>query len=204
LLPTPAQRYESGSSDHATTIQRNSYARCGCLGFAEPFIQTVSGVLSYSSRPERPKPWNSKAIIATFDVPGVEGEATSKTLLLLYTLENTTGSDYRMPKKDQLEIDGRLRRENSLDFGGAAITIDEDEAFLPAKQRKRFTIHLAYSVKADIGPPPQTKEEYRHQQQVLAEAIKKDLSNLNGFVIFDLVNRYEIDFPNGWDDIEHK
>lgn len=152
----------------------------------------------------RPKPWNSKAIIATFDYPDVEGDTNPKTIVLYYTLENTTEADYRTPKKDQLEINGRLRRENSLSAGGSLISIDEDENFLPPKQRRRFAVHLGYPMNAELGPTPQTKEDYRRQWQVIANFMKKELHNINGFVIFDTVNRYEIELPNGWDNLDLK
>ena len=159
----------------------------------------AGGILWLSSRPERPKPWNSKAIIATFDYPDTEG--IPKTVVLDYTLENKSDLDYRMPKKDQLKINGLLKRENSLIAEGGAISIDEDENFLPAKHRRTFRIHLDFPVDAGLGPEPQTKEDYRRRQRIIANVLKEKLPNLNGFVIFDTMQRYEIVFPNGWDNI---
>jgi hypothetical protein len=163
----------------------------------------AGGLLWYSSRPERPKPWNSKAIVATFDYPGVEGDVGKRTIVLYYTLENTTDYDYRMPKRDQLDINGRLSRENSLTAGGT-ISIDEDENFFPAKQRRRFAVHLGYPINVDLGPDAKTREDYRRQWQIIANFMKAELTNLNGFVIFDPSQRFQIDFPNGWDNLDLK
>jgi hypothetical protein len=160
----------------------------------------VGGILLYSSRPQHPKPWNSKAIIATFDYPDTEGD--TKTIVLYYTVENTSELDYRMSKKEQLEINGRLKREDSLATSKAGISIDESETFFPAKHRRRFSIHLAFPVDADLGPQPQTKAESRRQWKIIADILKQKLPNLNGFVILDVEQRYEIDFPNGWDNID--
>ena len=55
-----------------------------------------------------------------------------------------------------------------------------------------------------LEPTPQTKKDYRRQWKVIADAMKKALPNLNGFGIFDPVNRYQIEFPNGWDNIDLK
>jgi hypothetical protein len=128
----------------------------------------VGGILWYLSLPQRPKPWNAKAIIATFDYPDTEG--TSKTVVLYYTLENTSDLDYRMPKKEQLEVNGRLKRENSFTAEVAGISIDEDENFFPAKHRRRFGIHLAFPIDADLGPQPQTKADYRRQLALVLSA----------------------------------
>ena len=166
-------------------------------------LAVIAGaVLWYSSRPERPKQWNPKAIVATFDYPGVEGNAGTETIVLYYTLENTTDFDYPMPKKDQLEIAARLRRENSLS-GGGELTIDDEDTFLPAKQRRRFAIHIGYPITTALGPN-KTKQDQRHQWQIIANFMKAEMTNLNGFVIFDPAQRYQIEFPNGWDNLDLK
>ena len=172
------------------------------VGLALAMAIIAGAALWYSSRPERPKPWNSKTIVATFDYPGVEGEVGAKTIVLYYTLENTTDLDYRMPHQDQLEINSRLRRENSLS-GGKGLTVDSQDTFIPARQRKRFAIHVAYPMNDPLGPD-KTKEDRRKQWQIIANFMKAELPNLNGFVIFDPVARYEIVFPNGWDNLDLK
>jgi len=172
------------------------------VAFALALSAIVAATLWYSSRPKPPKPWKSKAIIATFDYPGVEEDTNPKTIVLYYTLENTMEADYRMPKKDQLGIKGRLRWENSLS-GGSLFPIDEDENFLPPEQRRRFALHLGYPMKAELVPE-QTKGDQRRQWQVIANFMKKEMPNLNGFVTFDTVNRYQIELPNGWDNLDLK
>jgi hypothetical protein len=116
-------------------------------GFAVVLASIVAGWAWYQSRPERPKPWDEKAIIATFDYPdtgsgepeGPEGFRPD-TLILHYTLENTTDHDYHMPPKEQLELDARLKRERSLSGGSSLNTLDKDPVFIPAKQRRRFDV----------------------------------------------------------------
>ena len=95
------------------------------VALAVALAAIVAAISWYSSRPVPPKPWNSKAIIATFDYPDVEGD-NPKTIVLNYILENTTEADYRIPRKNQLEINARLTRENSLS-GAWLVSIDEDE-----------------------------------------------------------------------------
>jgi len=177
---------------------------------------TVFGVFSwYSSRPKPPKPWDQRAIVATFDYPELESETAAKekptdpnwrvvpTIVLYYTLENTTERDYRLPKREQLEVSWRLKREKSL-AGGQGLAIDDKSVFIPAKQRHRFVLHLGYPMEEDLGPPPKSREDDRRRWKRIAEFMKANLTNVDGFVIFDPEHRSQINLPNGWDSLEVK
>src|SRR5437016_2221674 len=87
-------------------------------GFAVAMAAIVGGWVWYQGRPAKPKPWDAKAIVATFDYPDTEsGDPEGPngfrpdTIVLYYTLENTTDIDYHMPPQEQLEVDGKLKRE---------------------------------------------------------------------------------------------
>jgi hypothetical protein len=108
-----------------------------------------------------------------------------------------------MPPQEQLELDGRLKREKSLVASGIE-TLDEEHVFIPAKQRRRFDVNLHYPVTDNFGPDPQTKEEYRKKWRLIADYMKREFPNLDGFVVFDSTNRYQINLPNGWDNIDLK
>ena len=43
-----------------------------------------------------------------------------------------------------------------------------------------------------------TAEDRHKYYAEVASHVAKTMSNLNGFVVFDETNRYEIDLPNGW------
>jgi len=156
----------------------------------------------YSSRPNPPKPWDAKAITATFDYPETEKVAlNAPTIVLYYTLQNKTDLDYRLPKRDLLEVTARLKREKSL-TGGPELLTEDESVFIPAKQRRRFAIHLKYPIEDDLGPDPKSKDDHRRRWKLIADFMKTNLSNLDGFVIFDPERRYQIDLPNGWDNID--
>jgi hypothetical protein len=110
----------------------------------------------------RPKPWNTKAIVASFDYPDTESGPVDKNgfrpdqFVLYYTLENTTDLDYRLPPRDQIELNAKLRRQNSLSTNDQLLTLDDRPIFFPAKQRIRIGVHLAYSVTKDFGPQENT------------------------------------------------
>ncbi|MGO9094051.1 MAG: hypothetical protein ACLQGV_02415 [Bryobacteraceae bacterium] len=178
-------------------------------GFAVVMAAIVGGWAWYQGRPVKPKPWDSRAIVATFDYPDTESGApegpsgsSPDIIVLYYTLENTTEIDYRMPAEEQIEVDGRLKREKSLTSGSLHLPLDKEPVFIPSGQRRRFAVHLHYPMKVDLGPEPRTKEEHRKKWKLIADYMKKELPNLDGFVVFDSANRYQINLPNGWDNID--
>jgi hypothetical protein len=178
-------------------------------GFAVLAAAIIGGWIWYDGRPHPPKPWNNKAIIATFDYPDTESGAEDKSgfspdqLVFYYTLENTTDFDYRMPPRDQLELSGRLEEENSLTTNDQFLALDDHPIFLPAKQRIRVGIRLQYAVKKDFGPK-ETKEDRRKRRKAIADYMATEANNLAGFVLFDTENRYRIDFPGGWKNMDSK
>lgn len=93
----------------------------------------------------RPKPWNTRAIRATFLRIGTEGK--DRTLVFNYILENTTDDDFQVADKSDIELDGRLEKQKAL-YGALAehnpLTIDLPLS-IPARQRKWVAIHFGYS-----------------------------------------------------------
>jgi hypothetical protein len=180
-------------------------------GFAVVMASIVGVWVWYQGRSAKPKPWDAKAIVATFDYPDTEsGEPEGsvgfrpETVVFYYTLENMTDIDYYMPPLDQLELDGRLKRERSITSTRGLVTLDNDRVFIPAKQRRRLVVHLHYPVKESFGPDPKTKEEQRKRWTLIADYMKNQLPNFDGFIVFDSTNRYQINLPNGWDNIDLK
>jgi len=163
----------------------------------------------YTSRPAvRPAPFDAKAILGTFEYPATEsGEPEgpngfrSTTLVFYYTLENTTDIDYYMPSEAQLEVDGKLKHTLSLWTTNALVL---DRVFIPSKQRRLCGVHYQHPVTESFGPDPRTQEELRKKRKLIADYMKKQLYNLDGFVVLDSANRYLITLPNGWDNFDPK
>jgi hypothetical protein len=167
-------------------------------GFAVLLAVIVGGVIWYSSRP--PKPWNSAAIKATYDSIDTEGD--KRTFVFDYTLENETDADYKVNSDALVTVAGRLQTQKSLSMLGGhegVVKIDYP-IFVPARQRVRFAIHLlAYPYKGELKlNSDASREERRNYYKALEGYVRKELANLDGFVLFDEVNRYQINFPKGW------
>jgi hypothetical protein len=83
-------------------------------GFAIAAAVIVGAVVWGSSRPPKPKPWNTKAITATYDTLDTEGDAN--TFEFIYTLENNTDYDYRAEDENEIHLAATLRKSRSLSF----------------------------------------------------------------------------------------
>jgi hypothetical protein len=161
-------------------------------GFALAAAVVVGGYLWYESHP---KPWNPNAIKATFDSLDTEGD--DNMIVFNYTLQNTTGLDYRAASGSQVSIAARLRRQESLNFPAHGIRIDYP-IFVPSHQRAHLSVHVGYRY-SQKGPPwPAPSDELKEYRARLLEFVGKTMANLNGFVLFDDARRYQIELPRGW------
>lgn len=183
-------------------------------GFALVIASIVGVWVWYHSRPTKPRPWDAKAIVATYQYPGFEsGEfegpngITIDTLVIYYTLENTTDIDYHMPASEQLEVDGRFKADKSLTVplnserdGTSFLKLDSGQVFIPAKQRKRLAVHINnWVVPKNFGPDPKTSEESNKRRKMIENYIKNEFYYFESFVVFDSANRYQINLADGWD-----
>lgn len=151
----------------------------------------------YSGRPKPPKPWNRKAITAEYDFARPEGD--KNYISFHYMLQNNTDFDYRLDSDTEIEITGRLKQEKGFSqFAGHYVTI-EYPVFVPARNRVwiALSVPYPYSVRE---PENATADERKQYTTDVAKYIAQELSNLDGFVLFDTLRRYEIDFPSGWEE----
>ena len=165
--------------------------------FAITLALIIGMYVWYESYPKPPTPWNKEAITANYDL--VDTEGADNTILFYYTLENKTKYDYTIEKETGLTILARLKEQGSLSG-----TKGEDKwlhvdypVFIPSGQRLRFAVHLKYPYEQKEKIKP-TKEEHQQYRKGLEEFINKEFTNLDGFVLFDEKNRYEIMLPKGW------
>jgi hypothetical protein len=163
------------------------------IGTAVGLALIVGGFFWYMDRPRPPvppKPWNVTAIKAEYDTVKTEGD--KNTIVFYYVLENTTDFDYRLQNGENVVMNGKLQRENSLTPFMKPEGIDYP-IFVPARKRVRFRIPLiGYSY------PENGKKDVKSDQAALEKYVADHMSNLDGFDLLDETNRYEIVFPSGW------
>jgi hypothetical protein len=196
----PTDSPGGGTARHIAPWKRLAIVSASAgAGLAVTMALIVGGLLWYSSRPHPPKPWNTSALKATYDYIDTEGD--KRTIVFYYTLENKTDADYKVESGVNATIALHLQRQDSL-------SVERDESyvkidyplFVPAKQRSRFAIHLlAYPYQGkEVLKADASLEERRSFRKALAGYVSKDMGNLDGFVLLDEANRYQINFPKGW------
>jgi hypothetical protein len=168
-------------------------------GFAVMLALIFGVAFWYSSRPRPPKPWNTTAIKATFQ--DVTAAGNDNHLEFEYVLENTTDSDFRIGESSAYAIMGRLRNPSSLQ-GPVEGLFHLGPIFIPARQRVEYSVsvpQMRYDTLAEKyrGTSRQMPEQ-KPNPEALAAYVNKEFPNLDGFVLFDEVNRYQINFPKGW------
>jgi hypothetical protein len=148
----------------------------------------------YISQPQPSKPWNTSSVVATYDDISTEG--SDNTFVFYYVLENKTAQDYRLEKGSSTALMAQLERQKSLTTDQDYLTIDLP-LFIPAGQRQRVGVHLRYSFDEAL-PEKASDEQRKAYKEKLQKYMNDEMSNLNGFSLFDEKNRYEVRFPKGW------
>jgi len=160
-----------------------------CLSFCAGFAI----MLWYQARP---KPWNTKAITASYKNADTEGKFD--LIVFYYSLTNNTNYDYTIQDNKNIYLAIKLKNKdiNGRKGDDSMATIDYP-LFIPAKHSLQIKLHLIYSG-PDKAPTLQTKEDISKYHKEVEAYISKELIDLDGFVIFDENNHYKIDFPKGW------
>jgi hypothetical protein len=70
--------------------------------------------------------------------------------------------------------------------------------FLPAKQHAEVKIELAPYHYTGHQPKSDHADNRKKYREAVKKYVNDTITQLNGFAAFDDVNRYRINFPNGW------
>ena len=157
-------------------------------------IAAVLGIWHWHST--RPKPWNQSAITGEFELADTEGK--EQTFLFYFTLENHTSGDYNLESSSNAAVYARIQDSKSL----MALKYEDGHLdfpiFIPQHGRTRLVLHLPsydYPWK-NVNPADDANKKQRRLEVV--KYLNDDMTNLNGFEIFDHINHYEIVLPPGW------
>jgi hypothetical protein len=150
----------------------------------------------YASRPKPQKPWDAKAISAKFEHADTKGE--DHHLTFLYSMENHTDLDYKIETAN-LRVSAVIAPEDSLFGGTGEVKFGDASVFLPAKQRVLITLELPnYTYRGAEVLLHDTSEDRKKYRDAVQKYVDDASPRLNGFAAFDEINRYRINFPNGW------
>lgn len=178
-------------------------------GFALVLAILAGGLFWYKSRPKAPSVWNSNAVTAKFATLEFSNNPADNVLFFFnYDLENNTDLDYRFLGRAADEPKGWTRVEVVPTVGAVSVfilkklkssdslaqddDINWDSVFLPARKKVRFQIRVSYPY--DDSFRATEKNDLRKANAF----VERRLEKVDGFVLFDEVNRHEVKFPSGW------
>jgi hypothetical protein len=161
-------------------------------------VVAISTWFYISSLPEKPKPWDRESIKATNS--GINVNIGDKVVITFrYLVENKTKKDYYFPDdtKGTYVVLPKGKGLSQQD----EITWDSD-AYLPSGPKMSVSFYLTY----DYDESYQKKDQDNTDK--LIKFMNSHLKEVDGFVVFDKKNRYEIVFPilfpKGWKDTAEK
>lgn len=141
-----------------------------------------------------PKPWNSSAITASYVGTQLrELDSGNAALYLAYEVQNQTDSDYQLADGPGALVMSRLRADGSLS-SQQKVRLSYP-TFLPARQRAR----VALEIPAPFGWPADTDPAF---QDKLRDFVNQKLVEVQAFVLFDQADRFDIEFPSGWQELK--
>ena len=163
------------------------------LGFLLALLVTAV-IFYFRPAAQSPKPWNSTAITANYVGAQLrELDSGNAALYLAYEVQNHTDSDYQLADGPGALVMSRLRADGSLS-SQQQVRLSYP-TFLPARQRAR----VALEVPAPFGWPADNDSAY---QDKLREFVNQKLTDVQAFVLFDQADRFDIEFPSGWQDLK--
>jgi hypothetical protein len=141
-----------------------------------------------------PKPWNPNAITASYVGAQLrELDSGNAALYLAYEVQNQTDSDYRLADGPEALVMSRLRADGSLS-SQEQVRLSYP-TFLPARQRAR----VALEIPSPFGWPADGDPAF---QDKLRDFVNQKLIEVQAFVLFDRTDRFEIEFPSGWQELK--
>jgi hypothetical protein len=162
------------------------------VGFALCLAIVVSVVLWRVSRPQPPKPWDTKTIEAEYD--GTVDQHTSD-IEFRYALKNTGTEDYRISDSSSVQLAMRMKKDGELTPFNKIVRIDTP-IFVPAGHKTMvfLTMKTGEHFQHQLPEHPTDAEREQYRKAVLDYLSD---SKLGGFALFDEMHRIEIDFPTG-------
>jgi hypothetical protein len=161
------------------------------VAFGAAFALVLGAILWFQSRP---KSWNTEAVKASYATLEFLMDSDSVVVEFGYDLQNNTNRDYRIDNS-HLVVLARLPDGDALSrkFGHYQYS-DPSVAptFLPARGKTRIILSVPYEYPFDLTPTE------RQEIDKVSPSVGRRLKELNGFVIFDQSEHYQIDLPKGW------
>jgi hypothetical protein len=161
-------------------------------GFALSLAIILGVALWYQSRPKPPKPWDTKTIQAEYDKTT---DQQTSDIGFRYFLKNNGLEDYRISDADLVQVSIKMGKGELTPFN--RVVSIETPIFIPAGQKTMVFIKMKTGTRFQHQLPehPTDADEEQYRKAVLDYL---NGTQIAGFVLFDEVQRIEVDFPSGW------
>jgi len=162
-------------------------------GFALSLAIILGLTLWYHSRPKPPKPWDTKTIQAEYE--GTTEEHTTD-IGFRYVLQNNGAEDYRISDADSVQVALKFGNDGELTPFNRLVSF-ETPVFIPSGHKTLVFLNMKTGTHFQHQLPESATDAEKEQYR---KAVLDYLngSKLSGFVLFDEVQKVEIDFPSGW------
>ncbi len=137
------------------------------------------------------KPWNTSALVVT-GPPSFDVSKDGKSLEWDYWVKNNTNVDYNLDDytANKLRVMTKFR-DGSLAPLNNWVTFLDTPIFMPAGE----IVGLNLSVKLPNVPTPKGGEVKAKYDERVRTYLETEVPRVSGFVLYDEVNRYQIDLP---------
>jgi hypothetical protein len=147
--------------------------------------------------PTAPKPegtWNPRAVQTSYAGLRVrEIDPSNAAVVFLYDLDNKSQNDYQLAKGSDVVVMSRLK--SSKTFSSEKRVTLSDSAFVPANNRTRIALEVNEPFSWPSRMDAASEGRFR-------DLVAQEVSDLDGFVIFDQAHRFQIDLPGSWPAME--
>lgn len=162
-------------------------------GFAIVVVIIAGAIIWFVNRPI---PWDTNSITAEYSHVDTMGQ--KNYIVFFYTLKNNANVDYTIPEHSEFPLFAKLKESDQLSGNQKDNYLSyEKPVFIPTNHNFLFSIDLKHPYPVE-PKKKQSKEEREIFRENIEEYLSNELSNLNGFTLFDKTNRYQINFENGW------
>jgi DNA-binding response OmpR family regulator len=195
MFREPKRSASKSNSDSTSTGQRKAIV-LKSFGFGAGFAAMLGLAIGLwvwqRNRPKPPQPWNEQAIVAR-DAADVLCDGDGKRLEFAYTVENTTNVDYQFDYATGFKVtlrrdDGKLLAPLPDSFAHL-----DSPIFVPSKQKASLSVSMLL-----VGIPEHKASESDEVYRERLRTYCKEKANARPpftFVLFDEMNRYQINLP---------
>jgi hypothetical protein len=138
--------------------------------------------------------WNPRAVQTSYAGVRVrEIDPSNAAVVFLYDLDNKSQSDYQLAKGTDVVVMSRLK--SSKTFSSEKRVTLGGSAFVPANNRTRIALEVNEPFSWPNRMDAASEGRFR-------DLVAQEVSDLDGFVIFDQAHRFQIDLPGSWPAME--